>query len=39
MNFKKHKNLLAKAVNSGCKTMAELALYLKAHQNLIGEAR
>jgi len=39
MNFKKHKKLLDKAVNSGCRTMAELALFLKAHHNLLGETR
>ena len=29
MNLKTNKNLLDDAINSGCKTVAELALYLK----------
>jgi|GEM_PF-3441589 len=34
-----HKDLLTQAVNSGCKTMAELALFLKMHHTLMGESR
>jgi hypothetical protein len=29
MDFKRNRNLLNEAINSGCKTVAELALYLK----------
>jgi hypothetical protein len=35
MDFKKNSSLIKDAVNAGCKTMAELALYLK----LIGKLR
>ena len=31
MNFKRNKNLLNEAMSAGVKTMAEFALYLKAH--------
>jgi hypothetical protein len=29
MDFKRNRNLLNQAINSGCKTVAELALFLK----------
>ena len=29
MDFKKNRVVMSEAVNSGCKTMGELALYLK----------
>jgi len=29
MDFKRNRNLLNQAMNSGCKTVAELALFLK----------
>ena len=31
MDFKRNRKLLNDAMNSGCKTVAELALFLKAH--------
>jgi hypothetical protein len=31
MDFKRNRNLLNQAMNAGCKTVAELALFLKAH--------
>jgi hypothetical protein len=34
MNVKTNKNLLNDAINSGCKTAAELALYLKMRTNM-----
>ena len=34
MNVKINKNLLNDAMNSGCKTAAELALYLKMRTNM-----
>ncbi len=34
MNVKTNKKLLNEAINSGCKTAAELALYLKRRNNL-----
>ncbi len=35
MDFKKNGKLLKEAINAGCKTMAELALYLR----LVGKLR
>lgn len=35
MNFKKNRNILNDAINSGCKTAAELALFLKIYTKLI----
>ena len=29
MDFKRNRNLLNQAINSGCKTVAELALFLR----------
>jgi len=29
MNYKKNRKIMVEAVNSGCRTMAELALYLR----------
>jgi len=34
MDFKRNGNLLIIAMNSGCKTAAELALFLKIHTQL-----
>ena len=34
MNVKTSKKLLDEAINSGCKTAAELALYLKMRTNM-----
>lgn len=34
MNVKTSKKLLDEAINSGCKTVAELALFLKIHTNM-----
>jgi len=34
MNVKTNKKLLNDAINSGCKTAAELALYIKIHANM-----
>jgi len=34
MNVKTNKKLLNDAINSGCKTAAELALYLKIRTNM-----
>lgn len=34
MNYKKAKNLIDEAINAGCKTAAELALYLKLQAKL-----
>jgi len=34
MNVKINKKLLNDAINSGCKTVAELALYLKIRTNM-----
>jgi len=34
MNVKTNKKLLTDAINSGCKTVAELALYLKIRTNM-----
>jgi len=33
MNLKSNRKLLSEAINSGCKTVSELALYLKSHAN------
>ncbi len=35
MNVKINKDLLNEAINSGCKTAAQLALYLKMRTNII----
>jgi len=35
VDFKKNKSILNEAINSGCKTAAELALFLKIHIKLI----
>ncbi len=35
MDFKKNNRLIKEAIDAGCKTMAELALYLK----FIGQVR
>jgi len=34
MNITSNKNLLHEAINSGCKTAAELALFLKIRTNM-----
>jgi len=34
MDFKRNRNLLTEAINSGCRTVAELALYLKIQARL-----
>ena len=34
MNVKTNKNLLNEAISSGCKTAAQLALYLKRRNNM-----
>jgi len=34
MDFKKSRIVMSEAVNSGCKTMGELALYLKLKRQL-----
>jgi len=34
MDFKRNRNLLNEAMNSGCKTVAELALFLKIRTQL-----
>ena len=34
MNTKTNKRVLNEAINSGCKTVAELALYLKMRTNM-----
>ena len=34
MNAKTNKRVLNEAINSGCKTVAELALYLKIRTNM-----
>jgi len=34
MNVKTNKKMLNEAINSGCKTAAELALYLKRRNNM-----
>ena len=34
MNYKKAKNLIDEAINAGCKTAAELALYLRVQAKL-----
>jgi len=34
MNFKRNRNLLNVAINSGCTTMAEFALFLRAHSHM-----
>jgi hypothetical protein len=34
MDYKKAKNLIEEAINAGCKTAAELALYLKLQAKL-----
>lgn len=34
MDFKKSRAVMSEAVNSGCKTMGELALYLKLIRQL-----
>jgi hypothetical protein len=34
MNVKTNKKLLNEAINSGCKTAAQLALYLKRRTNM-----
>ena len=34
MNEKTNKRVLNEAINSGCKTVAELALYLKMRTNI-----
>ena len=34
MDFKKSRTIMSEAVNSGCKTMGELALYLKLKRQL-----
>ncbi len=34
MNFKRNRNLLNEAMNSGCKTAAELALFLRIRAKL-----
>jgi len=34
MDFKRNRNLLDQAMNSGCKTVAELALYLKVQAKI-----
>ncbi len=34
MNAKTNKRVLNEAINSGCKTVAELALYLKMRTNM-----
>lgn len=34
MNVKSNRKLLNEAINSGCKTVAELALYLKIRTNM-----
>lgn len=39
MNYKKDKKLFDQAANSGCKTAAEFALYLKAHEAMTGVTR
>ena len=35
MNAKTNKKILNEAINSGCKTVAELALYLKKRTNIV----
>jgi hypothetical protein len=34
MDFKRNRNLLNEAINSGCRTVAELALYLRIQARL-----
>lgn len=34
MNYKQQRNLLNEAINSGCKTVAELALFIKIQGKL-----
>lgn len=34
MDFRQDKNLLNDAINAGCKTAAQLALFLKPHAKL-----
>lgn len=34
MDIKVNNKLLNDAINSGCKTVAELALYIKRHSNM-----
>ena len=34
MNAKTNKNILNEGINSGCKTVVELALYLKMRTNI-----
>ena len=38
MDFKKNRVFMREAVNSGCKTMGELALYLKLKRELNSKA-
>ncbi len=35
MDFKRNRNLLNEAINSGCRTAAELALFLRIRAKLI----
>jgi len=35
MDFKRDKNLFSEAMNAGCKTVAEFALFLKIHAKLV----
>ncbi len=34
MDFKKNRDLFNEAISSGCKTIAELVLFLRAHTQL-----
>jgi len=36
MDFKRNRNLLNEAIKSGCKTVAELALFLKMQAKLVA---
>jgi hypothetical protein len=35
MDFKRYRKLLTEAINSGCRTAAELALFLKIRAKLV----
>lgn len=35
MDFKRNRNILDEAINSGCKTAAELALFLRLRAKLV----
>jgi len=36
MDFKRNRNLFIEAVNSGCKTVAEFAMFLRARESILA---